>query len=354
MSLAIGIVGLPNVGKSTLFQLLTKKVVDTSNYPFATIDPNVGVVAVPDERLGKLAALSHSAKVVPAAIEFVDIAGLVKGAHNGEGLGNKFLANIREVEAIAHVVRTFPDPDVTHVAGAIDPQRDSEIIELELALADLATVEKRLENLRGKAKTGDTASREQLALIERLANALKAGTPARGLNLTHEEQLLIRDLNLLTLKPVLYVFNSAETNIADMPIKIRPGDSAVTLPLKMETGLADLSLAEASEYRSALGITESALNRFIEKSYQLLNLITYLTTGLDETRAWTITRGTKAPQAAAKIHTDFEKKFIRAEVINWQDLLKAGSWPAARERGLLRTEGKEYVVQDGDVIEFKI
>lgn len=355
MSLAIGIVGLPNVGKSTLFSLLTKKAVDTSNYPFATIDPNVGVVAVPDERLDKLAEFSHSAKKVPSAIEFVDIAGLVKGAHQGEGLGNKFLANIREVDAIAHVIRAFPDPAVTHVSGTVDPARDLAVIDIELALADLATVEKRLENVRGQAKTGDKKAAEQLALLERLGAALKTGRPARALNYTNAERLILRELNLLTLKPVLYVINGAdEAAVEKTAFKNLPADQVVWLPLKTEVELSAMSPAEAAQYRRALGLMESAVDILIKKAYVLLNLITYFTTGPKETRAWPITRGTKAPQAAAKIHTDFEKKFIRAEVINWQTLLNAGSETAASGQGLMRTEGKGYVVQDGDVIAFKI
>lgn len=355
MSLSIGIVGLPNVGKSTLFSLLTKKAVDTSNYPFATIDPNVGVVALPDERLQTLTNLSNSKRTIPTTIEFVDIAGLVAGAHAGEGLGNKFLANIREVDAIAHIIRLFPDPGVMHVSGSVDADRDKEIIELELALADLATIERRIKSMQGKAKTGSSEAKEQLALLERFAAALRSGKPVRSIALTPEEKTLSHELNLLTIKPVLYVLNVTEDNYSSVALpKGIQADEAVAVPLKLETELIDLSPAEAAEYRASLGMTDSAVDSLIKKSYALLNLITYLTTGPDETRAWTILRGTKAPQAAAKIHTDFEKKFIRAEVIDYQSLVAAGSWSAARERGLLRTEGKEYVVQEGDVIEFKI
>lgn len=355
MSLAIGIIGLPNVGKSTLFSLLTQKAVDTSNYPFATIDPNVGVVAVPDERLGKLAALSKSSRTVPAVIEFVDIAGLVKGAHQGEGLGNKFLANIREVDAIAHVIRSFPEPGVAHVSGTINPVRDFEVINIELALADLSTVEKRLENVRGQAKTGDKKAAGQLTLLERLANALKAGQLARTLTYSAAEKAALKELNLLTLKPELFVINCSDAAAVKKPaVKGLPLNQTVWLPLKTEVELNQMPPAEATEYRQTLGLKESAVDRMIKKAYTLLNLITYFTTGPKETRAWTITKGTKAPQAAAKIHTDFQKKFIRAEVINWQTLLAVCSETTARERGLIRTEGKDYLVQDGDVIEFKI
>lgn len=354
MSISVGIVGMPNVGKSTLFTLLTKKSVDTSNYPFATINPNVGVVAVPDQRLKALAKLSKSQKVLPATVEFVDIAGLVKGAHSGEGLGNKFLANIREVDAIAHVVRTFSDPNVHHVEGGPNPQRDYEIIELELVLADLNTAQKRLEKLQGTARTGDKASKEALVVVERLNNALKAGQAARYLAFTSKELTHIYDLNLLTIKPVLFILNCDENQLNDPPPFDTKGAPLVHIPLKSEVELVSLTPDEAQEFRDSMGLAHSGVDTLIQASYELLDLVTYLTTGESETRAWTIIAGTHAPQAAAKIHTDFEKKFVRAEVTNWQNLIQAGSWAKVKEQGKLRIEGKDYVVVDGDVVEFRI
>ncbi|MBI4133097.1 redox-regulated ATPase YchF [Candidatus Uhrbacteria bacterium] len=350
----VGIVGLPNVGKSTLFQALTKVQVDCANYPFCTIEPNVGVVAVPDERIDALAAVSKSEKIIPAVIEFVDIAGLVRGASKGEGLGNKFLATIREVDAIVEVVRCFENPDVVHVAGKVDPMSDIEIVNLELIYADLATVEKRLESVRSQLKSGE--KRDLLAsrdVLERLKTALEQGTLASMVSASEEEEKAIRELHLLTRKPILYVLNVDEEalrggfRLPDIP-------AALQLPIsvKIEAELVELPQGEAQEYLKTLGVLETGLDRLIRASYALLGLITYLTSGPKETRAWTIRRGTKAPEAAGVIHTDFEKGFIRVEVINWKDFVAYGEI-GARERGLLRTEGKEYVMHDGDVCHFR-
>ncbi len=351
----IGIVGLPNVGKSTLFKALTKKQVDIANYPFCTIDPNVGVVKVPDERLWQLTALSHSAKTVPTSIEFVDIAGLVKGAAQGEGLGNKFLSHIREVDAIAHVVRVFHDTNIIHVAGEPKPVDDIEVINLELIFADMATLEKRIGALKSQMKSGKTRPLEdQLRIYEKVYTCLESGKPANSLEFSDEEKELTRDLHLLSIKPFLYVLNvdeasdlegtaygEVEQQLAGYPI--------VKLCAQQEADMAELSDDEIRE----LGMKRTGLDMFIAAAYKLLNLITFLTTGPDETRAWTIVQGTKAPQAAGVIHTDFEKGFIRAEVINWKDLIDAGGEVAAKEKGLIRSEGKEYVMKDGDVVVFR-
>ena len=356
--LGIGIVGLPNVGKSTLFNAITASRVEAANYPFATIDKNVGVVPVPDERLAALARLYTKGErvppVVPTTVEFVDIAGLVAGASQGEGLGNQFLANIREVSAIAHVVRCFDDPDVVHVAGNVDPLRDIETINLELALADLQSLEKRLEKLRRSAKAS-AEDAQLVALAEALIARLAEGEPARlsGLELPQA-------FNLLTAKPVVYVCNVAESDLSSGNAYVEQvralaegeGAEVVVISAKIESELIELPDEEAQLFLSDLGLAEPGLNRLIHKGYDALNLISFLTAGEKEVRAWTIARGTKAPQAAGVIHTDFERGFIRAEVIRWDKLLEAGSLAAARAKGWLRTEGKAYLVEDGDVIHF--
>lgn len=361
MSLQIGIVGLPNVGKSTLFRALTRKQVPAENYPFTTIDPNVGVVEVPDDRLPQLAKACQSAKVVPAIVEFVDIAGLVRDAHKGEGLGNKFLANIREVTAIAHVVRVFTDPDVIHVDNRVDPKSDVETIEIELALADLEIVKKRISTIEGKAKSGDKAALAELPVLQKLEAAVAAGKPARSVEVDDANQAMVRSLNLLSAKPVLYVANvdeaelaKADTISADLAKRInRHPEDVIVVSAKIEAELAELAPEDAAAYLKDLGLTEPGLNRLIRQAFTTLGLMTFFTAGPIESKAWTIRMGTLAPQAAGVIHTDFEKAFIRAEVMNWKDLLAYGE-QGCKEKGLLRVEGKAYVMADGDVAHFRV
>jgi len=360
----VGIVGLPNVGKSTLFNAITKAGAEAANYPFCTIEPNVGVVDVPDARLQVLADIYKSKKILPASVSFVDIAGLVKGAAQGEGLGNKFLSHIRQVDAVANVVRCFVDTNITHVEGSIDPLRDIEIINTELCLADLETIEKRLDRLVKLAKSGNKEARSEETLLNRIKVVLEEAQPARRVEMTPEELEQVRDLNLLTLKPALFIANVAEDEVATADadneyvqrVKAyakEEGAEVVVISAKVESEIAELEGDDAKMFLEELGLEESGLDKLIKAAFKLLGLLTFLTAGPEECRAWTITDGTKAPQAAGKIHSDIERGFIRAEIVSYNDLVAAGSTVAAREKGQVRLEGKEYVMKDGDVTYFR-
>lgn len=361
MGFNCGIVGLPNVGKSTIFNALTKAGAESANYPFCTIDPNVGVVPLPDKRLQQIAELIKPEKIIPTTVEFVDIAGLVKGASKGEGLGNQFLGNIKNTDAIAHIVRCFEDSDVVHVEGEVDPLRDIEVIETELMLADLATVEKRIEKTQKTAKSGNKQSLAELEVFKKAQAALADGIPVRKLALNEEEKLILRELFLITQKPVLFVANVSESEAA------QPGPAAqkvlayaekekapcVVLSGAIEAEISGLDAAEQKEFLQELGLEESGLDRLAHAGYRLLKLLTFFTAGVKEVRAWTVAAGSKAPQAAGVIHSDFERGFIRAETYHFDDLIKCGSETAVKEAGLLRQEGKDYLVKDGDIFHFK-
>ncbi len=358
----LGVVGLPNVGKSTLFNAITQAGAESANYPFCTIEPNVGVVAVPDERLDKLAALYNSKKITPTVLEFVDIAGLVKGASHGEGLGNKFLSHIREVDAIVHVVRCFDDENITHVDGSVNPLRDIETIDLELIFADMETVQKRSAKARNSAKGGDKKFAEEADFLDGVLKQLEEGKPVRLMQFSDEVQTIIDDMFLLTAKPVIYAANIGEDDLGKedndyvkdvKKFAASQNSEVIVLCARIEEELAGMDPDEKAMFQQELGIDKSGLDKLVSACYTLLGLISYLTAGEKETRAWTIVKGTKAPQAAGKIHSDFEKGFIRAEVVDWKVLLECGSYNAAKEKGKVRSEGKDYVVQDGDVVLFR-
>ena len=359
----LGIVGLPNVGKSTLFNSLTKDKAEAANYPFCTIDPNVGIVTVPDKRLQVLTELYQSQKTTPAVIEFVDIAGLVKGASQGEGLGNKFLSHIREVDAVVHVVRCFEDSNIVHVDGSIQPLRDIETIQLELIFSDLEILERRIAKT-AKTVKADKSLQSEMDFLLRIKEVLESGKSVRRMTMTEEEAEMLKDFNLLSAKPTIYAANVAEEDLADdgaanpfvqsvKELAAAEGSEAFVVSAKLESEIADLDEAEKKEFLEELGLKDSGLDKLIHASYSLLGLISYLTAGEKEVRAWTITKGTKAPGAAGKIHSDFERGFIKAEIVSYDDLIACGNYQAAKEKGLVRQEGKEYVVKDGDVILFR-